>query len=347
MLGNERGGFAILNPIPPLGRIFLTHLFPVCLSSSGVSTGTGHVLGLSPQTSRCDEIPYDKIDSCNVVNTCVHINGTPFADCAHADSAQTIAKTILLLAKTAPEERAGRIQAWLRDMFDTKPVELQIKMFDERAAPLWLACNFQFIYVCVLVPLVIWHHGLSREFIPVLLGMFVIAAWIALIFWFLHAEFFPDARARRIKTILEIVPFPPGSIRAYQTLNKEFLSFAHPFVVAYILLSKVDFMEAAGRFFRDTLYPVGGHRLSTEDCHTEDWFRTEVLSAAGDFLKSVGISAESLLAPPVPSDDSVIAYCPRCLGQFTIQAQTCPDCPGICPHPFHVVCKNMNEASDA
>jgi len=35
-LGNARGGILFLNPLPPSGRVFLSHLSPVSISPSGV-----------------------------------------------------------------------------------------------------------------------------------------------------------------------------------------------------------------------------------------------------------------------------------------------------------------------
>ena len=36
LFGNSRGGLLLLNPLPPLGRVFLCHLAPVSLSPAGV-----------------------------------------------------------------------------------------------------------------------------------------------------------------------------------------------------------------------------------------------------------------------------------------------------------------------
>ena len=56
---------------------------------------------------------------------------------------------------------------------------------------------------------------------------------------------------------------------------------------------------------------------------TITWAANEQLRACERYLKP-----EELLAPNQREENSV-SYCPRCLCQFVVAAEECPDCPGV------------------
>jgi hypothetical protein len=47
------------------------------------------------------------------------------------------------------------------------------------------------------------------------------------------------------------------------------------------------------------------------------------------FLRKHGASPDKLAVPPQPTDATCLAYCPRCLVQFTVSDGKCLDCGGL------------------
>ena len=65
--GNAKGGILFLNPLPPVGRVFLSHLSPISISPSGICA---YNLQTLPSEARSPGqtghfLPFGKVTRCN------------------------------------------------------------------------------------------------------------------------------------------------------------------------------------------------------------------------------------------------------------------------------------------
>jgi hypothetical protein len=326
VFGNRRGGIAFVNPFPPLGRLFLSSPFPVCFSPSMVSTATNLVAGLTPPEDTYHELAYTEIEDCEVRESSLFINRTLFVECTHATTAHALAEFLLQLRAAPEEERGERIRAWLNNTLRDRRLTVRLGRFDRAALFLWALCNLQFALLIILVAKIFSGYDSWSSVLPMVFLLLLQSVLISIKFWRLHAHFFPAERATRIRTLLAMLPFPPASIRAYDAANRDLLANFHPLLIARRFLTHEQFLNFAGRFYRDLAFPISASGLTTEAREAESWFCHEHVAALDRFFNSLGILEDTLLTPAVPSASGVIAYCPRCLEHFTVVDQTCPDC---------------------
>src|SRR5215510_1191225 len=106
-LGNANGAVMLLNPVPPAGRIFLSHLLPISISPSGICA---YNLQTLPSEAR-SPAQTGQFLSFNQINTAVTegvyllVNNERFAKCATPRQAKTLAQLIRELVKTATSKR--------------------------------------------------------------------------------------------------------------------------------------------------------------------------------------------------------------------------------------------------
>jgi hypothetical protein len=67
------------------------------------------------------------------------------------------------------------------------------------------------------------------------------------------------------------------------------------------------------------------------------WQNTLIVNMASEYIHEQAKIADNLIAHPVPSDDGVHSYCPRCHSQFKQAAGHCPDCTGVKLMAFETV----------
>ena len=117
---------------------------------------------------------------------------------------------------------------------------------------------------------------------------------------------------------------PISSLRAADLLGRELLADLEPLAVAAALLPADRFGELARHALLDleerAAAAGAGGSPAAED---EAWLAAALRRALLGLLERRGLSAEALLAPPVPEDDRVLLWCPRCHAQY-LQGVDCP-----------------------
>jgi len=59
------------------------------------------------------------------------------------------------------------------------------------------------------------------------------------------------------------------------------------------------------------------------------WFWVELLRAAEQCVRRLGIEPADLLRTPAADSAAARSYCPRCHGQFVLEAGECSECEGV------------------
>src|ERR1051325_3325397 len=82
-LGNSNGAVIFLNPVPPAGRIFLSHLLPISISPSGICAYNLQTLPSETRspTQTGQFLPFNKIKTAGLEGVYLLGNDEKFARC--------------------------------------------------------------------------------------------------------------------------------------------------------------------------------------------------------------------------------------------------------------------------
>lgn len=188
-----------------------------------------------------------------------------------------------------------------------KRAAARVQEFFDAAAPVWIACNALWLFVCIVAPAIVFRLGLAATWPELLIAGLTILAFLLVTFWWAHRTLYPNGVAeRRSRTILMGVS-PLGAIRAVDHLSGRLLAGVHPVVAAMVLCPRDETVRLAR-----WLYFVPDRR--------DDGLRR--------LLESGGLWSD-VVAPPGSGEAGTTAFCPRCHAQYIRPEGTCSDCAGI------------------
>ncbi|HSE19486.1 MAG TPA: hypothetical protein VLB46_20655 [Pyrinomonadaceae bacterium] len=326
-MGNANGGLLFLNPLPPSGQVFLSHLSPISISPSGVCAFNLQTLpseARSPYQSG-QFLPFNKIKNAGSDGAYLVINSEKFTKCANAKQARALAKVIGGLVKSSTSKREGMARTWVGKQFAAEEAAAVLKRSEELIKPIQELGVILFLFLFVFTPSVAFAFGLSGLIIPVAAVMVVLAIQIAIMFHRAHRKLYPAESSERLESVVKMILCPPVSIRAADILTKNLLAEYSPIVLASVLPGSGE-PQFVRSVILDLKHPLR-HEVSEADAEkTITWTASEQLKVClkdGRFLKP-----EALLAPSQREENS-IAYCPRCRCQFVVADGECSDCPGV------------------
>jgi hypothetical protein len=329
-LGNASGGILIMNPLPPAGQIFLSHLSPISISPSGICAFNLQTLpsgARSPaQTGRF--LAFREITSSDTDGVYLLINKERFAKCTTARQAKRFAILITVLLKASPAKRESLVRTSIVKQFPTDEAASALRNGEAIIKPIRWASAILFLFLFVATPILVVYFGLLRLIIPAAIVMFAFAILIGVLFYRAHRKLYPEETSERFESLVKMILCPPVSIRAADILTKNLLAHYSPVVLAGVLTgnSEQQFVRA---FILDLQHPLKHEVLDETAENTIDWAAGEQLGICLEHVKNGSYAkAEELLAPTRREGNSV-SYCPRCGCQFVVHSVECADCPGV------------------
>lgn len=329
-LGNANGGLLFLNPLPPAGRVFLSHLSPVSISPSGICA---YNLQTLPSEARSPGqtghfLPFNKITRSTTDGVYLLVNGERFAKCATARQARTLAKLIGEMAKVSAAKRERLARNWISKQFAIDDAAARLRDGNIVIQPMRELSLILFLFLFVVAPLLVTSFGLTGLVIPVAAVMVILAVLIGILFHRAHKQLFPAETSERFENLVKMILCPPVSIRAPDILTRNLLAGYSPIVLASLLTGSRE-QQFVRAFILDLQHPLK-HEVSDDIAEkTIGWTAAEQLNIcleqvkAGHYLKPEDLSA------PTQREENSISYCPRCRCQFVVSAAECPDCPGV------------------
>ena len=329
-LGNASGGLLILNPLPPSGRVFLSHLSPVSISPSGICAFNLQTLpseARSPYQSG-EFLPFSKIKDAGSDGAYLIINKEKFTKCATAHQARALAKLVVSLAKASASKREAMARAWLVKQFASDEAATLLQESEKLIKPVQQMGLILFLFLFVLTPSLAFTYGFTPLIIPVAIVMVALAVEIAILFHRAHKKLYPAESSERLESLVKMILCPPVSIRAADILTRNLLAEYSPIVLANVLpgSGEPQFVRAV---ILDLKYPLKHEVVDELAEQTIEWTAREQLNVCLDEVnKGRYLKSEELLAPTQREENSV-GYCPRCRCQFVVREGECPDCPGV------------------
>ena len=316
-LGNSNGGVLFLNPVPPSGRIFLSHLLPVSISPSGICA---YNLQTLPSEARSPAqtgqfLPFNKINTAATEGVYLVVNNEKVAKCATAGQAKTLAGLVREMVKASASKRERIVRTWMQKQFAVDDAAVRLEEGKKAIEPIQELNLILFLFLFVFTPTLTTLFDLMSLIIPVAVVMVILAVLTGIMFYRAHKQLFPAEGSERFENVVKMILCPPVSIRAADVLTRNLLADYSPVVLAK-LSGEQQFVRA---FVLDLQHPLR-HEVSDETAEqTMRWAVDEQLNI---------LKPEDLAAPSLREKDSV-AYCPRCRCQYVVSEADCPDCPGV------------------
>ena len=334
-LGNANGGILFLNPLPPAGRVFVSHLSPISISPSGICA---YNLQTLPSEARSPSqtgqfLPFSKVSSAKTDGVYLLVNGERFAKCATARQARTLAKLIAEMTKVSAAKRERLARTWISKQFAMDDAAARLREGNAVIQPMRELSLILFLFLFVVTPVLVSSFGLMGLIIPVAAVMVILAVLIGILFYRAHKQLFPAESSERFENLVKMILCPPVSMRAPDILTRNLLAEYSPIVVASLLTgsSEQQFMRA---FILDLQHPLK-HEVSDEAAEkTILWTAAEQLNVCLEQVKAGRYLKPEELSAPTQREENSISYCPRCRCQFVVSAVECPDCPGVVLEDF-------------
>ena len=337
LLGNQRGGFTFAHPLPPLGALFTAETFPLALSPNAVLTESagGVTSGArSGQDETC--FPWERIERVEADGRKLLVNDALLLKAASPMMAAHLAQLLRKLKQAKAVERESLLRHALREQVDISRLETRWREFRDSTCTLRWVTNALFAYLFVLAPAVIWRLGFQSSWLPLLVCLLGLTLTTAIVFHRAHKVLYPTAEDERFTHFLIILLSPATAIRANDILSRPLLENCHPLALAKRFCSPRQFRLLAENFLRELHYSAPNRRESTGPlaAETAQYWRMALQKDLEQFLKVNGLDPAQLLQPPVPADATSLAYCPRCLQQFSTREGKCEDCGGLALLPL-------------
>lgn len=329
-LGNANGGILFLNPLPPAGKVFLSHLTPISISPSGICAFNLQTLSSgarsASQTGRF--LSFSKVKQTSTDGAYLSINKERFVKCATARQARRLSTLIDTMVKASPAKREALARSWIAKQFDVNEAATRLRE-GKKAIKLIQTLGWAlFFFLFVLAPIFVTMAGLLQVLVLIAILMLIVAISIAVLFFNAHKKLYPEEKSERLEGFVKMILCPPASIRAADILTRNMLAEVSPIVLADLLTGNRgrQFVRA---FVLDLQYPLKHEVLEESARSTITWAAAEQLKACLAYVKSGRLENAEVLLAPAQREGNSLSYCPRCGCQFVVHSVDCTDCPGV------------------
>lgn len=332
--GNDRGGWALLNPFPPFGCVFVCHQWPVVVTPQQVGPETGQSINFRerPPTGAL-VMPWAAAGKLIGSGSKLKLAGEPMMRLPDEPAADHFVELLYRIAKLPAEQRQAAIDRAIADSFDVAAIRKRVEEFTRRTWLLKTLSMMFFMLLFVLLPVSIYLERFTATVYSIL--PMLLLTWIAaMAFYFrAHRKLLPREWLPRWKGLVTMMFVPTATIRAVDVISRHLLTGFDPVAVAAEVMDDATFADFATRTLRDLRRPLPVRLHSTEITPTGSAeqealasdFRARIADQVEKQMAKRGVAVEPA-APEQPSDPVLRSYCPRCRLEYLVEAGTCRDC---------------------
>ncbi len=325
LLSNGQGGL-LLGNLTPLGSSFVVAPWPISLSPTGVlaRSATAPTSDGKPDESE-QFMTFADLRSAEGEGAVLRLNGKPFARLPSKSAARRWARWLTELRDVVETERLGRIEQALADSCDAAAAARTVEKCLTRTRWLRRVSAVLLVYCFALLGLAAFAR-LGPSLGDAILGYAILAT----------LTFLTHARAQRhlIEAGVDtdghgwmLLVWPVDAFRAADHLFRQRLEVYHPLALSLYLARRPAVEDLARRVVRDLRFPLPDLEASADlgAAKTAEWFAERMRQAILNMVAVAGLDPERFVVPP-PQDESAVAYCPRCDGQFVRVTGPCTAC---------------------
>jgi len=307
----------------PFGLAFVCEPWPIYFSPEAV-----YVDFPQAGSKAVHDLGFDEIRSVTAQEKTIVINQTVFAKTSTRVMAKHQADLIRRLCASKLDDRAKIIEQAIANSFDQRGIEDELNRIGQLIS-LRVACIVLFGLLFVVLPLAYyklpWPTSLWWWLPCFLLSLLLVIG----LFCQSHKRLYGSHGTERFWKALVMTLSPTAAMRAGPTITRELLAAFHPLAVAGVLCTDRTFLVMAMRTMRETSYPILLPRGHGEDRvnQTINWFCGCLTGRLEQYLHDTDHDvAQMLHQEPARNSDDAVAYCPRCLSQFTDIDARCAHC---------------------
>ena len=330
-VGNRRGGFVLVSPLPPFTGVFAAKPLPLAISVEGVAAFQTEVLPGTTTLQRSGRsIGWAMLKDVQADERKLRLNGDVFFEGDSVHQAHELAKLLRQLSVAGDENRPALIRAVIEERLDLEGLRKTLADFDQSASFIRTASLVLTVFLLILCPLAVWRFGWMPALWFILPALLLQTALITARLRKVHRGLYPKADEDRFRLTLLCLLAPLVAMRAPAILSRSLLEGFHPLALAAGLLDRDSFKSIARGWWRDLCHPLlPAAPADVAAAKIVDSFRHLQHDAVRRFLTGLGVAGDDLLKPGPRTDPSHAKVCPRCETQFTSAASQCRECGGI------------------
>jgi hypothetical protein len=331
MLGRQQGAPAML-PLLPLPRLTMlqAQTWDVAFSATRFSANSSlawNTQGRRVQKGTTMNVGDDMApirsagDTVKIGDAAWHTCTTP----AHADEITTLLGAI---QSAAPHERDDVIASAWKAHVDVDAARARLAEVRQAALAPQIFGMLQCVAMFVVAPLAASRFGMAFTIIPLGLVILSCVAINAIVYGIAHRRLHPEAKSHRRSHTAVILLSWPMAARAADDVMRHACHAFHPIAIALATESR-DLAQSLGdQLLRDLHHPTAMNEIpedarETVEAHNRN-HATHILAV----MTAHQLDPDRWKAAPEGAAED-LAYCPRCLSQYTRPTGDCSDCPGV------------------
>jgi hypothetical protein len=327
-IGSAHAGAVMLNPFPPLGRVYLSELFPLSLTVDGFSTQVGDAPNPGPHAPRIRrQFRWDTMGLIGTEGRRIYIDGERAVDLGTTKEAEAMAAMLRTLRDLDDQEQRRQvIRRCLDRSLNTNQVRRRHRWLVSRTWALRVDCVMLFFLSFLVIPFAYWRFESAPPFWWALGVNWLLMIKISLGFFFLHRRLYPGQGSDRWQYFIISLFVLQFAMRANDAVSKPWLSGYHPLAIARAVTKKDRAEVFVAKVLRDLAHPLP---LADTGDESPDVFREQFLwPAVQRFCQREAIDIAAIEAPPAAEEvePGCTRYCPRCRVQYDNSAERCADC---------------------
>lgn len=333
-LGNARGGVVLRAPLPPLGAAHVVQPLPFSVGPEGLLGYVSTCVHPDGRPAQSGELfTWEEVSEAGprVSGREILIGRRTLAVATSSRAAEHAGRLIARLARATSKERERSIRDALAAAMDVDAVKRTADEQRRRSQTSRFFANVLFLELLVLLPLSWALLGVGRHLLGASAAVVITMLIVDVAFFRAHRRLYPEQRAERWLSMIEIALFPPATVRAADHLSRHALDAFHPLAVAAAFLPEQELFDLARRMVLDLQHPIPPREPEERPLakKTEAWYRAALERAVLELLSRQRLDLKRLTAPPSPSEAGIGSYCPRCHAQYQRGDGSCEDCGGL------------------
>jgi hypothetical protein len=326
-VGSSGGGVVFLDP-SPWAVAYECEPWPVAVSPYGLLSISGWP-GPGAAGDSTGAILWADITRLRADGRWLLVNGTRYAECASGAMASYLAKVIdKIRLEATHEDREQAIGKALGDTFNVDSARSRYNEVAGRIFGLRFSGTTLFVLVFALVPIAqrtlpVWQWA------PWLVLAVLVQTWLNA--WGVSRVVRVCSELtgeERFKAKLLAAVSPVAAMRCGQIAAARLLPLHHPLVVAHLLGPPPFFRSLAERAWRELSFPIIPVQAESDSLAAQifDSYTVAQRQSLELFFDACNVQPQQLLRSPMPDSPEVLAYCPRCLGQYLSLDTRCHTC---------------------
>ena len=220
-VGNRRGGFVVVSPLPPFTAVFAAKPLPLAISAEGVAAFQTEVLpGTSTLQRSGRSIGWSALKDVHADERKLRLNGDVFCEGDSVHQAHELAKLLRQLIAANDAQRPALIRDVISGSLDLKRLEKTRADFDQTTAFLRTASLVLTLFLLVLCPVTIWRFGWLPALWFILPALLLQTGLITAKLRKVHRSLYPTADDDRFRLTLLCLLAPLVSMRAPAILSR-------------------------------------------------------------------------------------------------------------------------------